>query len=152
VTEFTHISNIELNDHEDANGMDENDNFDRKDSHDTVVDESMIPPKPPRTAFMCFTDAKKKELLLSSGSNIRKKTKQGQQDKNKGEDDDDEDEVLKIVAVAWKNLDDNTRAYWDEETRNDKVRYVFFISLACFCVTRTAGMIFDFVCLIPLEC
>jgi hypothetical protein len=122
VTEFTHISNIELNDHDDANGMDENDNFDCKDSNDTVVDESMIPPKLPCTAlsFMCFTDAKKKELVLSSGSNIHNKTKQGQQGKTKGEDDDDEDE--KIVVVA---LEDNTRAYWDEEARNDKVRYVF---------------------------
>jgi hypothetical protein len=85
----------------------------------------MIPPKPPCTAlsFMCFTDAKKKELVLSSGSNIHNKTKQGQQGETKGEDDDDEDE--KIVVVAWKTFEDHTRAYWDEEARNDKVRYVF---------------------------
>jgi len=52
---------------------------------------------------MCFTDAKKREIL---GSNIVTEDK----------------EVLKIVAVEWRQLSDRDRAYWDEEARNDKVR------------------------------
>lgn len=33
-------------------------------------------------------------------------------------------DVLKIVAEEWRNLSDRDRAFWDEEARNDKVRYV----------------------------
>jgi hypothetical protein len=33
-------------------------------------------------------------------------------------------EILKIVATAWKELSEKDRAYWDEEARNDKVRFV----------------------------
>jgi len=66
-------------------------------------EEQTGPPKPPRSAFMCFTDAKKLEVL---GSKIATEDK----------------EVLKIVAVEWRQLSDRDRAYWDEEARNDKVR------------------------------
>jgi hypothetical protein len=31
---------------------------------------------------------------------------------------------LNIVAEEWKNLSDKDRAIWDEESRDDKVRYV----------------------------
>jgi len=34
-------------------------------------------------------------------------------------------DVLKLVAEAWRNLSDRERAHWDEEARNDKVRYVW---------------------------
>jgi hypothetical protein len=54
---------------------------------------------------MCFTDARKKEIL--SRENAPKSN-----------------EVLKIVAEEWKQLSDRERAYWDEEARNDKVRFV----------------------------
>jgi hypothetical protein len=54
---------------------------------------------------MCFTDARKKEIL--SQDNAPKNN-----------------EVLKIVAEEWKQLSDRDRAYWDEEARNDKVRFV----------------------------
>ena len=36
----------------------------------------------------------------------------------------DNDDLLKIFATAWKILSDKDRAYWDEEARNDKVRFV----------------------------
>lgn len=32
--------------------------------------------------------------------------------------------MLKYVAEEWKRLSDQQRAFWDEEARNDKVRYV----------------------------
>jgi HMG (high mobility group) box len=52
---------------------------------------------------MCFTDAKKKEIL---GMNAAQK----------------KEDILKLVAVAWNELDARERAFWDEEARNDKVR------------------------------
>ena len=63
------------------------------------------PPKPPRSAFMCFTDAKKKELLIVNSAAKKK-------------------DILKTVAVEWSKLSDRDRAFWDEEARNDKVRCV----------------------------
>lgn len=62
------------------------------------------PPQPPRSAFMCFTDITKKEIL----------------DANSVEESDAD--ILKIVAAKWRELSDRDRAYWDEEARNDKVR------------------------------
>jgi len=53
---------------------------------------------------MCFTDAKKKELLERDGLPQNKK------------------EVLNLVASEWRKLSDGDRAFWDEEARNDKVR------------------------------
>ena len=61
------------------------------------------PPKPPRSAFMCFTDAKKKELLIANSSAKKQ-------------------DILKTVAAEWSKLTDRDRAFWDEEARNDKVR------------------------------
>eukprot|EP00977_Amphora_coffeiformis_P011172 scaffold2671_cov167-Amphora_coffeaeformis.AAC.10 len=69
-------------------------------------DSQQEPPKPPRSAFMCFTDAKKKELLERDGLPQNKK------------------EVLNLVASEWRKLSDGDRAFWDEEARNDKVRFV----------------------------
>lgn len=66
----------------------------------------LVPPQPPRSAFMCFTDAKKKELL-GSFNNPK-----------------DKEEILNTVATEWRLLSDRDRAYWDEVARNDKVRYV----------------------------
>lgn len=79
--------------------------IDRTDEQEVELEvEDLIPPKPPRSAFMCFADAKKKEILVLNNK-VQK-----------------EEDVLKIVAVAWRNLDESSRAYWDEEARNDKVR------------------------------
>ena len=36
----------------------------------------------------------------------------------------DNDDLLNIFAIAWKDLPDKEKAYWDEEARNDKVRFV----------------------------
>ena len=36
----------------------------------------------------------------------------------------DNDDLLKIFASAWKSLSEKEKAYWDEEARNDKVRFV----------------------------
>jgi HMG (high mobility group) box len=65
---------------------------------------------------MCYTDAKKRQILTQ----------------NESQKDED---VLKIVAIAWKELDDAERAYWDEEARNDKVRYAITTSGSLFCCT-----------------
>jgi hypothetical protein len=70
---------------------------------DSDDNTSQVVPKPPRSAFMCFTDAKRREIL--SETNIK-----------------DNADVLKIVAKEWRKLSDRDRAYWDEEARNDKVR------------------------------
>jgi len=37
---------------------------------------------------------------------------------------EENDDILKIVAREWKSLSDKDRAHWDEEARNDKVRFV----------------------------
>ena len=63
-------------------------------------------PKPLRTAFICFVDNKKSEITKKEG--ITK----------------DDDGLLRDVASAWKSLSMKELAYWDEEARNDKVRYV----------------------------
>lgn len=55
---------------------------------------------------MCFTDAKKKEILVAADQQHKKA------------------DVLKMVAIAWRGLTDRERAYWDEQARDDKVRYV----------------------------
>lgn len=63
------------------------------------------PPKPPRSAFMCFADAEKPKLIAKN-PNCNKK------------------DLLKLVADAWRALSGADRAFWDEEARNDKVRFV----------------------------
>jgi len=55
---------------------------------------------------MCFKDNKKKEIMKREG--ITK----------------DNDDLLKIFATSWKSLSEKEKAYWDEEARNDKVRFV----------------------------
>lgn len=37
---------------------------------------------------------------------------------------EDNDNLLKLFAKEWKKLSPNERAHWDEEARNDKVRFV----------------------------
>lgn len=34
------------------------------------------------------------------------------------------DSFVSLVSLSEKNLSDKDRAYWDEEARNDKLRYV----------------------------
>ena len=77
--------------------------------YDNEVKFREHPPKPPRSAFICFTDAKKKEILSKSSM-------------ENNEDYSDEKVVLNIVAKTWKDLNEAERAYWDEEARNDKLR------------------------------
>lgn len=60
------------------------------------------PPKPPRSAFMCYTDSMKDELVFDSSSN--------------------KEEQLNIVAAKWRMLTDRQRAEWEEVSRQDKVR------------------------------
>lgn len=55
---------------------------------------------------MCFRDIKKKEIMKKKGISR------------------DNDDLLKVFASAWKSLSKKERAYWDEEARNDKVRFV----------------------------
>jgi hypothetical protein len=55
---------------------------------------------------MCFKDNSKKEIMKKEG--IVK----------------DNDDLFKIFATAWKNLSDKDQAYWEEEARNDNVRFV----------------------------
>lgn len=74
-----------------------------KAANDDLSDEACIsPPKPARSSFMCFSDAKQKEF--ASDPSINKK------------------EVIQLVAEAWRALSSKERAYWDEEARNDKMR------------------------------
>jgi HMG (high mobility group) box len=62
------------------------------------------PPTLPRSAFMCFKDSKKRELMASTN--------------------DSEKQILQIVSRAWRDLSDKERAYWEEQARDDKLRYV----------------------------
>ena len=62
------------------------------------------PPKPPRSAFICFSDAKKKEIMARHSMGQTK-------------------DILKLVADEWRALSTRERAFWDEESRNDKLRY-----------------------------
>lgn len=63
----------------------------------------MAPPKQPRTAFICFTDAKKNSILSAGGN---------------------DKDLLHTVAAEWKLMSDRDRGYWEEEAREDKLRYV----------------------------
>ena len=54
---------------------------------------------------MCFTDAKKTEIMSQHG--VQKK-----------------DVILKMVANEWKSLSASARTHWEEEARNDKIRFV----------------------------
>lgn len=63
-------------------------------------------PKGPRSAFMCFVDNKREELI----ANLPAKQKEKQ--------------ILSVVSRAWRDLSDKERAYWEEQAREDKVRFV----------------------------
>ena len=65
-----------------------------------------VPPKPPRSAFMCYTDAMKEELMKSERMT-----------------DITDEKILNTVAAKWKSLTDRQRAEWEEVSRQDKVRY-----------------------------
>lgn len=67
---------------------------------------ALMQPGPPRSAFICFKDHKKKEI------------------KAKNRTVDDRDDTLGNVAGEWRKLTDKERAYWDEQAREDKVRFV----------------------------
>ena len=53
---------------------------------------------------MCFTDSMRKKIL--SKGDVKEK------------------DILKMVSVEWRKLSEKDKAFWDEEARNDKVRYV----------------------------
>jgi len=63
------------------------------------------PPQPPRSAFICFRDAKIKAF-------------QAQNDKVNTID------VLQLAAEEWNRLSPRERGMWDEAARDDKLRYV----------------------------
>jgi hypothetical protein len=63
-----------------------------------------VQPKAPRSAFMCFTDFKKNEILAETKL--------------------DKENTLKLVAPAWRALTSGERAEWEEVARRDKLRFV----------------------------
>ena len=71
-----------------------------------ATSHALTPPQPARSAFMCFSDLKKDEILQKHGMSRN------------------HEDILNLVADEWKKLSDKDRAYWDEQSRNDKVRYV----------------------------
>ena len=77
----------------------------RNEDSETLEPSQSIPPKPPRSAFMCYTDATKEELTASGGIT-----------------DVSEEKILNSVAAKWKSLTDRQRAEWEEISRQDKVR------------------------------
>ena len=70
----------------------------------------MGPPKPPRSAFVCFSDAKRDDVMRRHDLKNKK-------------------DCIEILAEAWRQLSHSDRAFWDEEARNDKVRYVVYQAL-----------------------
>lgn len=61
--------------------------------------------KAPRTAFKCFSDAKQSEIMEQNPSC-------------------ELNTILTITAQQWNQLSAKERSFWNEESRNDKVRYV----------------------------
>jgi hypothetical protein len=55
---------------------------------------------------MCFSDANMTDIIAQQ-TNVKENA-----------------DILKLVAVQWRKLNAHDRAFWDEEARNDKVRYV----------------------------
>jgi hypothetical protein len=82
---------------------------------------------------MCFTDDKKKEIMSQHGiAKVSTRYFVIHIAVSKSNSfiilfhhfpTKDNDDLLKIVAGEWSALTDKDRAYWDEEARNDKVRY-----------------------------
>ncbi len=70
--------------------------------------QEQVQPKAPRSAFMCFTDFKKNEILAETSALEKENT-------------------LKLVAPAWRALTSGERAEWEEVARRDKLRYVFIL-------------------------
>lgn len=74
-------------------------------------DGSEKPPEPkqprnPRSAFICFADAKKQEFDRDFGS-AKSKTA-----------------LLKIASEEWRKLSSKERGFWEEQARSDKLRFV----------------------------
>lgn len=75
-------------------------------SPSTIPQEQVDPPKAPRSAFICFRDSKRQEILKKHGI-------------SKGSDN-----TLKSYALKWRKLSPSERGHWDEQARNDKLRFV----------------------------
>jgi hypothetical protein len=99
------------------------------------------PPRQPRTAFICYADAKRDEIIVLLKDKFKKKTTQSSHNSDDHENghldvspppsptagqcpEPNEDTILEVAADLWGELSDHDRAFWDEEARNDKVRYV----------------------------
>ena len=67
--------------------------------------KTQVQPRAPRSAFICFADARKKEIINANGS-FPTGTK----------------DVLNLVAKQWRALSQRERGFWDEEAREDKLR------------------------------
>jgi hypothetical protein len=63
-------------------------------------------PTLPRSAFMCFKDNKKREIMAKQSNT------------------ESEKKILQIFAREWRKLSDKERAYWEEQAREDKLRFV----------------------------
>lgn len=84
------------------------------------------PPNAPRSAFMCFTDAKKSEIIARHHQH-QQQQQAGQPGGREGGENVtssslNKSDILKLVADEWRRLSDKERSFWDEEARNDKVR------------------------------
>lgn len=70
--------------------------------NELAKEAKVSPPMPPRSAFMCFSDDKRKEF---EGQGTSKK------------------QMIGRVAEAWKSLSERERAVWDEAEREDRIRF-----------------------------
>ena len=69
-------------------------------------EDAPTPPKPPRSAFICFKDSMQDQVWKKYNITA------------------DNDDTLNLYASEWRKLSKTERAKWDEAARNDKVRFV----------------------------
>jgi hypothetical protein len=55
---------------------------------------------------MCFKDSKRREIMAKQSNN------------------ESEKKILQIFSQEWRKLSGKERAYWEEQAREDKLRYV----------------------------
>lgn len=104
-------------------------------SSSSTTSTKSSPPKPPRSAFMCFSSARKMEIMAQQGVleasilfHLLAITGRQVIHTRFGHSfhlfpsHQENSDFLKLVAKEWKALSDKDRAHWDETARNDKVR------------------------------
>lgn len=76
----------------------------------TKKGSGLSPPEAPRTAFMCFMEAKQQRISEENNNSSSTQMKQNS-------------DSYRLVAEEWRKLSHQERAIWDEAARKDKLRF-----------------------------